>query len=131
MVDGNDANPMKKISSILILLAAFCFSAFAEPPDHNDVGSNNVVTVVAPAGVPIDSIIIYGGNHAEAQWHQVKVFSCTNNQWMMGNVPKFDEYTGTSSNSITGRYSDYGPKVSPDTNGVAAMPIPVTAITPK
>lgn len=92
--------------TILTTLVASCVSA--EPPDINPItldSTNGTVTVVAPAGVPIDGIIVYGGNHSDTNWTRVKVLQCTNLQYMAANVPKYDEYTSTSTNSATGQES--------------------------
>lgn len=122
---------MKTILSTLILLAVFCGCASAEPPDHNDVATTNMLTIVAPAGAPVDGIICYGANHADSNWTVVKVFSCTNGQYMASRVPRYELYTAVSTNSQLLRYSDYMPKVEPNTNGFAIMPVPVGTVTPK
>lgn len=113
---------MKTPFLIIGLLAVFCGCASAEPPDHKAAATNAVMTIVAPAGVPIDGVIGYGAMHADSQWTRIKFMQCTNAQYMTANVPRYDLYTATSTNSATGQESDYAPKVALDTNGVLVVP---------
>lgn len=113
-----------KTAILTICIALSGFRVFADPPDSKPEPTNATVNVVAPAGVPVDGIILYGGNHQDANWTRVKVLPCTNLQYMAATVPKYEIYTATSTNSATRQESNYAPKVYWPTNP-QANPIPV------